>query len=265
MAESPRESQPGDGADRAGRSSHQHAVTSGNRPQPAPHDSEPFIVGFGECAGVVDRVEVVSSPPAPVHHRKLAGYRFPETVGRLRDRASANKTGQPLPVRLDRGLLLPAHRQHRGLLEDDIRAMHGIELRDGRTLRVDEVLGRYGNLAGGTHQQLLEIGHRLSQGQLVRLAVSADDANDEIYRQLGALRHRYGHQLKFHVAGKPRQRDAFRLRLVRGIFLARIALSPATADGRPGGDAGGRVGQPWSISTVANSRPCGGNSAPGSA
>ena len=225
MAESSRNSAVSPDPDRKQRFRDSPASATGSPPRPGRQDAEPFVVGFGDCAGIVDRIEAVESGPAQVVDRSLVGYRFPQAVAKLRDRAASQKTGESLPVRLDRRLLLPANTQRRQLLEEDIRAMHGMELHDGRMLQVDEVLGRYGDPLGGTGEQLIEIGHRLAQGEQVRLAVNPAGPSDETYRQLGALRHKYGHQLSFYVAGRPSEQNAFRRRLARETVGARITMA----------------------------------------
>ncbi len=189
------------------------AATGTPSPAESP-DAEPIVVGTGNSAAIVDHIQTVEPSPVPAADRAFVRYRFEKTVTRLRERAAENDTGDPLPVKLDRRLFQRANTARRRMVEDDIRAMHGMRLHDGRTLRVEEVLGRYGELLGGTRQQLREIQDMLTRGDEVRLAVRNAALSDKTFRQLGILRYRFGPQLRFFMEGSRIQRNSCRARLI---------------------------------------------------
>lgn len=186
------------------------------------HDAEPFLVGSGDFVAIVDQIETISAPPVQTVDPALRGYRFTATVTKLRDRAARNQTGKPLAVRLDRQLFLAANTERRRAVENDIRAMHGLALHDGRTLQVEEVLGRYDDRLGGTDEQLIELRRWLDGGGQIRLLATPARVSEETYRQLGALKHKYGDRLSIMADGEPDQRNALDERVVSETFRARI-------------------------------------------
>lgn len=201
--------------------SHVSRAAASSRSDHAQSDKpDVFFVGSGDCAALIDHIEVVESEPTPVQSDSSARKSIPDVVRQFRDRVANQQTGKPLAVRLDRRLYLPANAQRRKRVEDRIRAMHGTKLYDGRTLHVDEVLGRYGEAVGGTGRQLLEVQDRLKEGQPVRLAVSAKVLNDDLYRQLGVLSDRFSGRLNLSLE---RETDGSRT------FYDRVAIESSLA------------------------------------
>lgn len=219
------------GADRYGG---RDASATGTPSSTGPTEAEPIVVGTGNSAAIVDHIQTVEPASVPPVDGAFVRYRFEKTVTRLRDRAAHNKSGEPLPVKLDRHLFLRANTARRRMIEDDIRAMHGMRLHDGRTLRVEEILGRYGELLGGTRQQLREIRDMLTRGDEVRLAVKTAALSDKTFRQLGILRFRFGPQLRFFMDGSRVQRNSCRARLIWETHRAHMdSVRERLRDGKP--------------------------------
>lgn len=189
-------------------------VSASSQPsEPPRRESDVFVVGSGDCAALIDHVEILETEPTQASSGSDASQRYPDVVRQFRDRVVNQRTGKPLAVRLDRRLFSPANAERRRRLEDRIRAMHGSKLQDGRTLQVDEVLGRYGEWLGGIDQQLSEVHERLDQGEHVRLAVQSGILSDSLYRQLGVLSDRFGGQLNVAMDREPSASGAFHNRL----------------------------------------------------
>jgi hypothetical protein len=180
------------------------------------------MVGSGDCAALIDHIEVLESEPTQVPADAKPGVALPEVVRQFRNRVAQQPTGKPLAVRLDRRLFSPANARRRKQVEDRIRGMHGTKLYDGRFLHVDEVLGRYDKSLGGTAQQLSEVQERLNQGQPVRLAVSPRILSDDLYRLLGILSDRYGGQLSLSLDRDSANTRSFYDRLAIEASLAHV-------------------------------------------